>query len=140
MKRLISLLLAGVLLLSLWGCSDGTPDGLTKETYRCGNDALATMDAYLAGEASAEDTLTKLEEIALALDQEAAALEKALAEQNVKSGKYDTIFAQSMSCAGITLGVVAFMSEVEAAPDGTEGTSCQRARDKVADIVAPAEE
>ena len=138
MKRLMAMILALALLLSVCGCSDDTPEGLSKGTFKQGKAALEVMDAYLAGETAAEDTLVKLEEVAVALEADGAALEAKL--RDASGSKYGELMNQSMNCAVITMMVVAFASDVEEAPDAPEGTNCQRARDEVAKLVVVAEE
>ena len=139
MKRITAFVLALALLLSVCGCSDNTPEGLSKVTFAQGEAALEVMDAYLAGDASAADTLVKLEEIAVALDGEGAAIEEKLIAQSTGS-KYEELMTQSMNCAVITMMLVAFANGVEESPDAPDGTNCQRARDEVAKLVVVAEE
>ena len=47
MKRLFAILLAATLVVSLCACGSSVPDGLSKETYKLGNEALEIADKYI---------------------------------------------------------------------------------------------
>ena len=60
MKRIVAIMLAFVMALSLWAC-DHVPPEMSKDTYKVGKKALEVMDKHLSGgidAAEAEKQLT----------------------------------------------------------------------------------
>lgn len=62
MRKLISLLLVTCMVFTLCACGSA-PQGMSKETYKLGKQAIKVMDQYLAGKISDDEAFDKLDEI-----------------------------------------------------------------------------
>lgn len=130
MKRTIAPLLILSLTLSLCGCGSSKPDGMTKETYNVGKQALKVMDSYLAEKATAEKADAQLSGLMDELETEADTLsEKSNAgDVDAMSGAF---YNSSVSfwISAFAMGMYGLKNSYGTAYD------CQSARDSLYDAL-----
>lgn len=62
MKKITSIILCAVFLLTLCSCGGGKPEEMSDAMYQIGLNALAVADQYIAGEITGDDAYDRLEE------------------------------------------------------------------------------
>ena len=130
MKRTIALLLILSLTLSLCGCGSSKPNGMTKETYNVGKQALKVMDSYLAEKTTAEKADAQLSGLMDELDAEADTLSKRSDSGDVDalSGKFCNSRI-SFWISAFAMGMYGLKNSYGTAYD------CQSARDSLYDAL-----
>ena len=124
MKKILSAILVLAMLLSMTACGVKVPDGMTKETYSLGKDALKIMDQYLEEKIDLSTASDKLMEISDALDAESDVL-----EEEKESGSLDVLEYI------MTNGFVSFYISSFALGMFGDGYDCQEMRDSLAGVL-----
>ena len=128
MKKITSIILCAVFLLTLCSCGGGKPEDMSDAMYQIGLNALTAADQYIAGEITGDAAYDKLEEY---YKQAEAQIEydKELTSSDVLAGtEYwrDSLVSTSILTMQLVIGRVKYgdgaMSEVQESRDSLAET------------------
>ena len=117
MKKILSVILVLAMLLTMTACGAKVPDGMSKETYSLGKDALKIMDQYLEDKIDLSTASDKLMAISDALEAER------------ESGDPDA-FQNIMQNSAVSFYISSFAMGMFG-----DGYDCQEMRDSLAGVL-----
>ncbi len=125
MKKFVSIILVLSLLLSLYACGS-VPEGMTKETYEIGKQAIKVMDKYLNGKISATDAELQLAKLYYEdAESEKKAIENALNLADSDIEKKTELIMSDFYLSGVCMDILGFLMGM----DSGDISDCKECRD-----------